>query len=203
MRQVGAHASVISGPTIKRVGRLRQMLRASFLVMLAAAAIGSLACSRETGAPVPDAAPLPAPSTPPSDASAGGLGLRLGGDLPLRLSDGGTLTGKAHAEVPLVTTTGAVDHDDVERILRINQGRYRLCYSKVLYANASLTGDAKVSFSIDPTGSVIRARDAGSTITSPPLIECLVRSVEHLSFTPPEAGTAEVIVSVRFSVESD
>jgi hypothetical protein len=102
-----------------------------------------------------------------------------------------------------VTTTGAVDHDDVERILRINRGRCRLCYSKALYANASLAGDAKVSFGIDATGNVVRARDAGSTIASPPLVECLVRSVEHLSFTPPEAGTADVIVSVHFSVESD
>ena len=179
------------------------MLRAPFLPVLAAAAIGSLACSRETDAPVPDAAPLPAPPTPPSDASAGGLGLRIGGDHPLRLSDGGTLTGKAHAEVPLVTTTGAVDHDDVERILRINRGRYRLCYAKALYTNASLTGDAKVAFSIDAAGSAVRARDAGSTIAAPPLVECLVRSVEHLSFTPPEAGTADVIASIHFSVESD
>ena len=178
------------------------MLRALFLPVLAAAALGSLACGRETAAPIADAS-APASSTPPTDASAGGLGLRLGGDHPLRLSDGGTLTGKPHAEVALVTTTGAVDHDDVERILRINRGRYRLCYSKALYADTSLTGDAKVSFSVDAAGSVVRARDAGATIASRPLIECLVRSVEHLSFTPPEAGTADVSVSIRFSVESE
>jgi hypothetical protein len=178
------------------------MLRAPFLPVLAAAAISSLACSRETVAPLADASP-PAASTAPADASAGGLGLRIGGDHPLRLSDGGTLTGKPHAEIALVTTTGAVDHDDVERILSINRGRYRLCYSKALYADPSLTGDAKLSFNIDAAGSVVRARDAGATIASPPLIECLVRSLDLLSFTPPEAGTADVSVSVRFSVESD
>lgn len=102
----------------------------------------------------------------------------------------------------LVTTTGGVAHDDVERILRINRGRFRLCYAKVLVADVTLAGDAKVSFGIDPSGDAVRSRDAGPTIASPPLVDCVLRSVERLSFTPPDAGAAEVTASIHFSVES-
>ena len=94
--------------------------------------------------------------------------------------------------------TGKLPPEVVQRIVRQNFGRFRLCYEIGLRINASLSGRVTTKFEIDGTGAVTSAADGGSTLPDKGVIDCIVRGFRNLSFPEPEGRSK---VSVVYPIE--
>jgi hypothetical protein len=86
----------------------------------------------------------------------------------------------------------------VQRILRQNFGRFRLCYDALLGTNDKAEGRVTVKFVIDKTGAVTTSQDGGSDIGDQKMISCVVGSVGNLQFPKPE-GIVTVVYPLVFS----
>jgi MYXO-CTERM domain-containing protein len=102
----------------------------------------------------------------------GGFG-RLGGSAPTIRQTATTVTGKLPPEV-------------VQRIVRQNFGRFRLCYENGLRNNPNLQGKISVKFEIGPKGDVLSAKDSGSDLPDMGVVNCVTRGFSNLSFPEPE-----------------
>src|SRR6185295_8256928 len=70
---------------------------------------------------------------------------------------------------------GRLPPEVIQRIVRQNFGRFRLCYENGLRTNPNLQGRVAVKFVIDRSGSVSTASDGGSDIPDQSVISCVVR----------------------------
>jgi hypothetical protein len=98
-----------------------------------------------------------------------------------------------------VQVTGRLPPEVVQRIVRQNFGRFRLCYENGLRANPSLAGRVSTRFVIDKTGAVSITRDEGSDLPSASTVACVVRGFGNLSFPQPEGGIVSVLFPITFS----
>jgi hypothetical protein len=184
-----------------------------------AVAIGAASGS---ASPVASAAP-PADEPSPEDGTmwgdsigdafgAGGLGLSGsgggGGDAGIGLGNIRTLghppsTGGGAVMPSLrqgpTTVSGRLPPEVIQRIVRQNFGRYRLCYENGLRTNPTLTGRVAVSFVIDRSGAVKSARDGGSDLPDKGVVSCVVRGFATLSFPQPEKGEVSVTYPILFN----
>jgi hypothetical protein len=99
------------------------------------------------------------------------------------------------------TTNGRLPAEVIQRIVRLNDGRYRLCYENALRGDPGLSGRVTVKFMIDRHGAVAFAADGGSDIPDQGVRECVVRSFAALSFPEPEDGTVTVVYPIVFNPE--
>lgn len=97
------------------------------------------------------------------------------------------------------TVTGRLPPEVIQRIVRQNFGRFRLCYENGLRTNAKLAGRVSVKFVIDRSGAVATAVDAGSTLPDTAVVACVVRSFGNLTFPQPEGGIVTVVYPIDFS----
>ena len=93
---------------------------------------------------------------------------------------------------PTIDTNGRLPAEVIQRIVRQNFGRFRLCYEAGLRGNPSLSGRVATKFVIDRNGAVASAMDAGSDLPDQQVVGCVVRSFHNLSFPAPEGGIATV-----------
>ncbi|AKU96916.1 putative abductin-like protein [Labilithrix luteola] len=93
---------------------------------------------------------------------------------------------------PTVSTNGRLPPEVIQRIVRQNFGRFRLCYEAGLRQNPSLSGRVSTSFVIARDGSVSQSQDSGSDLPDQNVVSCIVRSFQNLSFPAPEGGIATV-----------
>jgi hypothetical protein len=98
-------------------------------------------------------------------------------------------------------TNGRLAAEVIQRIVRLNDGRYRYCYENGLRGDPSLHGRVTVKFMIDRSGAVAFAADGGSDIPDEGVRACVVRSFLGLSFPQPENGTVTVVYPIVFSPE--
>jgi hypothetical protein len=98
-----------------------------------------------------------------------------------------------------VDTNGRIPAEVIQRIVRQNFGRFRLCYEGGLRTNPGLTGRVVTRFVIGRDGAVAQAADAGSDIASQEVVSCVVRSFSALSFPSPEGGIATVTYPIVLS----
>jgi Ca-activated chloride channel family protein len=98
-----------------------------------------------------------------------------------------------------VTVTGRLPAEVVQRIVRQNFGRFRLCYENGLRTNPALQGRVSVKLVIDRSGSVSTAADAGSDLPDTATVACVVRGFGNLSFPQPEGGVVTVVYPVLFA----
>lgn len=91
-----------------------------------------------------------------------------------------------------VTSNGRLPADVIQRIVRQNFGRFRLCYEAGLRQNPSLTGRISTKFVIGRDGQVMQSQDSGSDMPDQQVVSCVVRSFSALSFPAPEGGIATV-----------
>lgn len=84
----------------------------------------------------------------------------------------------------------------VRRIIRQNYGRFRLCYEKGLRQNPRLKGSVRVKFTIDRSGAVSSAENAGSTFPDPKVVECVAHGFEPMSFPQPSSGPTVVTYEI-------
>ncbi len=99
------------------------------------------------------------------------------------------------------TTNGRLPAEVIQRIVRLNDGRYRLCYENALRGNPTLSGRVTVKFMIDRHGAVAFAADAGSDIADEGVRQCVVRTFATLSFPEPQDGTVTVVYPIVFNPE--
>ena len=88
----------------------------------------------------------------------------------------------------------------IQRIIRQNAGRFRLCYEKGLQSDPNLTGKVSTKFTIDPQGNVSKSESAPTTtMTDATVVACVVRAFQSLVFPRPEGGAVEVVYPLVFA----
>lgn len=98
------------------------------------------------------------------------------------------------------TVTGMLPPEVVQRIIRQNFGRFRLCYESGLAKNEKLGGRVTAKFTIDTTGAVSHLVDGGSDLPNKDVVACVVRGFANLSFPRPDGGgTAAVVYPIIFA----
>ncbi|MBX3221097.1 MAG: AgmX/PglI C-terminal domain-containing protein [Labilithrix sp.] len=99
----------------------------------------------------------------------------------------------------VLEVTGRLPPEVIQRIVRQNFGRFRLCYENGLASNPSLAGRVSTRFVVDRSGAVASAQDGGSDLPSRDVVACVVRAFQNLSFPQPEGGIVTVVFPVVFA----
>jgi Ca-activated chloride channel family protein len=112
--------------------------------------------------------------------------------------------GSHRADVPQVrmgatSVSGRLPPEVIQRIVRQNFGRFRLCYEGGLRANPNLAGRVAVRFIIGRDGAVSGVSNSGSDLPDASVVACVVRSFMGLSFPTPEGGVVTVTYPILFS----
>lgn len=94
--------------------------------------------------------------------------------------------------------TGRLPPEVIQRIVRQNFGRFRLCYENGSRSNPGLSGRVSVKFVIDRSGGVSMASDSGSDLPDKGVVQCVVRGFGNLSFPQPEGGLVTVVYPIMF-----
>ena len=128
----------------------------------------------------------------PGDKSGIGIGIGIGGG-------GGHVAKAPILRNPTIESNGRLPAEVIQRIVRQNFGRFRLCYEAGLRGNPSLTGRISTKFVIGRDGSVMQSSDAGSDLPDQNVVACVVRSFNSLSFPAPEGGVATVTYPLTLS----
>jgi hypothetical protein len=116
----------------------------------------------------------------------------------------GRLGGSHRTKAPRVrmgatTVSGRLPKEVIQRIVRQNFGRFRLCYEKGLASNPNLEGRVSVRFVINRNGSVSNVSNGGSSIPDSGVVNCVIRAYYGLSFPKPEGGIVTVVYPISFS----
>ncbi len=96
------------------------------------------------------------------------------------------------------SVSGRLPPEVIQRIVRQNFGRFRLCYEKGLAQNPNLTGRVAVRFVINGDGAVAHVANGGSDLPDGSTVSCVVSSFYSLSFPAPENGVVTVVYPIFF-----
>jgi hypothetical protein len=115
----------------------------------------------------------------------------------------GRLSGSHRAKPPQVrmgatSVSGRLPPEVIQRIVRQNFGRFRLCYENGLRNNPNLQGVVSVMFVIGRDGSVSNVGGGGS-LPDGGVTSCVTRAFYGLSFPQPEGGIVRVTYPISFS----
>ncbi|MBI5532263.1 MAG: AgmX/PglI C-terminal domain-containing protein [Deltaproteobacteria bacterium] len=116
-----------------------------------------------------------------------------------RLGGSHRTTNAPQVRMGATTVSGRLPPEVIQRIVRQNFGRFRLCYENGLRANPNLQGRVAVRFVIDRAGAVSSVTNAGSDLPDQGVVSCVVRSFHGLSFPQPEGGIVTVYYPILFS----
>jgi hypothetical protein len=120
----------------------------------------------------------------PGDRSGIGIGHGPG--------QGGHIPKPPSIRNPKIESNGRLPGEVIQRIVRQNFGRFRLCYEGGLRGNPGLSGRVTTKFVIGRDGQVMQSSDAGSDLPDQNVVACVVRSFNSLSFPVPDGGIATV-----------
>jgi Ca-activated chloride channel family protein len=98
---------------------------------------------------------------------------------------------------------GRLPPEVIQRIVRQNFGRFRLCYENGVKINPNLQGRVAVKFNIDRSGAVSMTADGGSDLPDQGVVQCVVQGFGNLSFPAPESGMVTVNYPILFSPGDD
>ncbi|AKT37184.1 VIT domain-containing protein [Chondromyces crocatus] len=97
------------------------------------------------------------------------------------------------------TVNGRLPPEVIQRIVRQNFGRFRLCYDAGLQRNPELEGRVTVRFAINAEGSAVGVGDGGSSLPDATVVGCVVQAFRGLSFPSPEGGVVMVTYPIQFN----
>jgi hypothetical protein len=97
------------------------------------------------------------------------------------------------------TVSGRLPPEVVQRIVRQNFGRFRLCYEVGIRKDPKLGGKLTVHFVIDTKGAVSGVTNGGSDLKSTEVIACVLGAFAPLVFPAPESGIAVVDYPMIFT----
>ncbi len=115
----------------------------------------------------------------------------------------GRLGGSHKTRAPKVrmgatTVSGRLPPEVIQRIVRQNYGRFRMCYEQGLARNPNLEGRAQVRFVIGRDGSVSNVQNGGSDLPDSGVVNCVINAYYGLSFPQPEGGIVTVVYPIMF-----
>ena len=117
-------------------------------------------------------------------------GTTLGGHIPHQPVQGRT---------PTIEGGGGLDPAVIQRIVRQNFGRFRMCYETGLRGNPALTGRVSTKFIIARDGSVSTTALGDSDMPDASVSACVVRSFSGLSFPTHEGPVVQVTYPLVFT----
>jgi hypothetical protein len=135
----------------------------------------------------------------------GGLGHGAGTGTGQGIGNGhGRLGGGHKVMAPRIregatSVNGRLPPEVIQRIVRQNFGRFRLCYENGMRNNPNLQGRVTVKFVIDRSGAVAMTADGGSDLPDQGVVQCVVRGFGNLSFPQPEGGMVTVVYPIMFN----
>jgi hypothetical protein len=98
-----------------------------------------------------------------------------------------------------ITIGGRLPAEVIQRIVRQNFGRFRLCYENALRSNPNLQGRVEIRFVIGRDGAVTSASNGSSDLPNASVVQCVSKAYYSLSFPPPENGIVTVVYPIMFS----
>lgn len=111
---------------------------------------------------------------------------------------GAHATPQVHIQGALVEGQGRLPPEVIQRIVRQNFGRFRLCYENELRSNPMLAGRVNIRFVIDRSGAVSTSQVATGSLPGP-VGQCILRAMRNLSFPQPEGGIVTALYGLSFS----
>jgi hypothetical protein len=113
----------------------------------------------------------------------------------------GRLGGSHKTSAPKVrmgatTVSGRLPPEVIQRIVRQNYGRFRMCYEQGLGRNPNLQGRVSVRFVIGRDGSVSNVSNGGSDLPDSGVVSCVLSAFYGLSFPQPEGGIVTVVYPI-------
>lgn len=97
------------------------------------------------------------------------------------------------------STSGKIPPEIIQRVIRQNFGKFRMCYENGLRNNPNLNGRVSVKFVISRDGSVMQAMNSGSDLPDAQVTSCITNAFRTLSFPAPESGIVTVGYSIALS----
>jgi hypothetical protein len=101
--------------------------------------------------------------------------------------------------VGTTSASGRLPPEIIQRVVRQNFGRFRLCYEDGLRRNPNLQGRVAVRFVIGRDGAVSNVGQGGSDLPDGAVVACVQRAFYGLSFPPPESGIVTVTYPISFN----
>lgn len=98
-----------------------------------------------------------------------------------------------------VTVSGRLPPEVIQRIVRQNFGRFRLCYENGLINNPNLIGRVTVRFVIGQDGAISNVSNGGSDLPDSRVVSCIVRAFYGMSFPQPEGGIVTVVYPIMMT----
>ncbi len=129
-----------------------------------------------------------------------GLGLRDGFGIGAGRSSGTRTPKPPFTMRPGQTVvSGRLPPEVIQRIVRQNYGRFRMCYEQGLLKNPNLSGRVSVRFAISREGAVQTAQNGGSDLPDSSVVGCVVSAFYGLTFPEPDNGIVTVSYPIMFS----
>ncbi len=97
-----------------------------------------------------------------------------------------------------VTVNGRLPPEVIQRIVRQNFGRFRMCYEQGLGRNPNLEGRVASRFIIGHDGSIASVTNGGSDLPDAGVVSCVLGAFKGLSFPQPEGGIVSVVYPIMF-----
>ncbi len=94
--------------------------------------------------------------------------------------------------------SGRLPPEVIQRIVRSNFGRFRVCYQSALKNNPNLQGRVSVRFVISRSGTVNSVSGSGD-IPDQSVVACVTRAFYSLTFPQPEGGIVTVSYPIVFT----
>jgi hypothetical protein len=95
--------------------------------------------------------------------------------------------------------SGRLPPEVIQRIVRQNYGRFRMCYEQGLAKNPNLEGRVSVRFVIGRDGSVSNVSNGGSDLPDSGVVSCVISAYYGLSVPQPEGGIVTVVYPIMFA----
>lgn len=127
-----------------------------------------------------------------------GAGPGTGGGNPWGTIGGGGARSSPSLRQGKTEVNGRLPPEVIQRIVRQNFGRFRLCYEKALRAKPDLAGTVRTKFVIERDGSVKDVKDDKSDLKDPAVVACVTKAFANLSFPQPESGVVTVVYPIIF-----
>ncbi len=108
------------------------------------------------------------------------------------------------AQAPRIRTSitivsGRLPPEVIQRVVRQNFGRFRMCYEQGLTRNPNLEGRVAARFVIGRDGAVSNVSDGGSDLADTAVTSCVLSAFYGVSFPPPEGGVVTVTYPLLFT----
>lgn len=118
-----------------------------------------------------------------------------------RLAGSHAARGPGRIRMANAIVSGRLPAEVIQRVVRQNHGKIRYCYERGLAKNPNLNGRVGVRFVIGRDGAVVSVANAGSSVASSEVVECVVRAFYGLTFPKPEGGLVTVSYPIVLSPE--